>query len=296
MSTKANTTSPSTQPAIDPAATTAMEAEVRTHRWMEERELDIHLAQTAPPTQVADTYDISVLRCDVYLTSSHDRTMVLGQPTIYTVTDRMSQMIVSWHFDFERPNYKSVMTAAAHIEESKYPVLNSHGLIYDPNDWVADSIAPYRFMCDLTGGLECTNRIHGVAVEATLWSAPGLRPNRTFLHHLPFTATHSAVQHQYPAPQGPGNIFPLYRQQPNTALLGHKEFEGMLVRAILEHNRSPLSNCWLSPEQRAAGVQPIPRELYRHGLSVRKTDPYTLFSQDVLEEFESLKPVGNVNS
>jgi hypothetical protein len=296
MSTKANTTTQSTQPAIDPAATTAVEAEMRTHRWMEERELDIHWAQATPPTQVADTYDISVLRCDVYLTSSQDRRFVLGQPTIYTVTDRMSQMIVSWHFDFERPNYKSLMTAVAQIDENKYHVLNSHGLIFDPNDWVADGIAPYRLMGDLTGGLECTNRIHGVAVEGTLWSAPGLRPNRTFLHHLPFPATHSAVQHQHPAPQGPESIFPMYRQQPSTALLSHKEFEGMLVRAILEHNRSPLSNWWLSPEQRAAGVLPIPRELYRHGLSVRKADPYPMFSQDFLEEFESLKPVGNVNS
>jgi putative transposase len=289
MTTETNNSLNGTQQAPDSRTTSEAQATMTTHRWMEERQSELHWSQTAPPTQVADTYDISVLRCDMHLTSSQDPKMVIGQPTIYIVSDRNSQMIVSWSFDMERPNYKSLADAIAFIADDKRPILNSLGLIYDPSDWVADDIAPHRFMCDLTGGLECTQRIHGVAVEGTLWSVPGLRPNRTFLYHFPFTATHSAVHAKYPVPQGPKSIFPLYRQQPNTALLSHKEFEGILVRAILEHNRSPLPNCWLSPEQREAGVLPIPRELYRHGLSVRETAPYTMFAQDALEEFESLK-------
>lgn len=80
-------------------------------------------------------YQIDATIADIYLLSEHDRTKIVGRPTLYVVIDVFSRLVTGIHIGFESPSWVSAMHALANTMMDKVEYCASHGIDISHSDW-----------------------------------------------------------------------------------------------------------------------------------------------------------------
>lgn len=94
-----------------------------------------------------DVFEIDSTVADVHLISSLNRRKVIGRPTIYTVVDRATRMIVGLHVSFIPCFMASRPTSVSKLLYAKKEYCRLFGISITDDDWPCSHI-PLTLMCD----------------------------------------------------------------------------------------------------------------------------------------------------
>ena len=84
---------------------------------------------------VGQIYEIDSTVTSVYLVSEQDRKRLIGQPTLYVVTDVYSRVIVGVHVAIEAAQFETAAAALAVAIGDKKPILDVYSDGLQPVDW-----------------------------------------------------------------------------------------------------------------------------------------------------------------
>jgi len=110
-------------------------------------------------------YEIDSTIVPVTALAAHDRTFVVGKPTLYLVYDRKSKLIPGFYLGMEHASWVAAMVAIYSIAEDKAALCQRHGVEYDPADWPAHGVLPTEFITDK--GSEWTGHMSDAFVKQT---------------------------------------------------------------------------------------------------------------------------------
>lgn len=94
-----------------------------------------------------DVFEIDSTVADVHLISSLNRRKVIGRPTIYTVVDRATRMIVGLHVSLYHASWRAARQALANCFMPKKEYCRLFGISITDDDWPCSHI-PLTLMCD----------------------------------------------------------------------------------------------------------------------------------------------------
>lgn len=80
-------------------------------------------------------YQIDATIADIYLISDHDRSLIVGRPVVYIVSDVFSRMVTGMYIGFEGPSWISAMVALANTTADKVEYCRQYGVEIDVRDW-----------------------------------------------------------------------------------------------------------------------------------------------------------------
>lgn len=182
-------------------------------------------------------FEIDSTPADVHIVSPLNRTIVLGRPTIYSVTDRASRMIVGFYVCVEYPSWEAARSAILHAFSDKVEYAKRYGIDIKTSDWPCHH-APAAMIADrgeLKGKVPCAViPTTGVSFEIAPVDRPDMKGivensfnmlNRSALHDLPGTTKGKPRKRMEPDPR-------------QSAVLTLNELTGILIRAVIEHNNN----------------------------------------------------------
>ncbi len=208
-------------------------------------------------------FEIDATIVDSYLVSSSDPTAIVGKPTLYLIIDRATRLIVGWYVGFENACWSAAMQAILSIAENKEEICQRYGVKYDPADWPAHGIQPELFLADQGEMASKNARRISSGLRSMVCNVPGLRPDWKPLVECGFKMIHQLISPGLPAYDPPSNQKRRRgKAYHRDACLTLDDFTALIVKAIVTHNNTMQVNFDSSIEQVAAGVRPIPTELW----------------------------------
>lgn len=220
---------------------------------------------------VGHVFEIDATIADVYLVSSKDPNKIIGKPTIYLIIDRKSRLIVGFYVGLENASWTGAMQAIRSLSIDKSEMCGTYGVTYHPEDWPAHEVFPQEFVADRGSEMLCkaSNQIAD-DLQVTVTNLPSLRPDWKPLVECGFKLLHQEIKDVTPAYDPPSNATKRRgKHYEKDACLTLKDFIKVILEAILAHNRKPSLTYPLSITEVTAGIQPIPIELWNHGIQSR---------------------------
>lgn len=213
---------------------------------------------------VGQCYEIDSTIADVLLVASHNRSVIIGKPTLYLVVCRKSWLIVGYYVGLEEPSWPAAMQAVKSIAEDKAALCQRFGIEFDPNDWPAHGILPKEIFADrgpeVIGG-ESTRLADGL--EITVTNLPRRRADRKPRVECGFKLLQRSIASVTPGYVPPENAGKRQGQHYELdACLTLKEFTAIILREIIRFNRSPIKDYIWSPEFLLEDIQPTPINIW----------------------------------
>jgi hypothetical protein len=217
-------------------------------------------------------YQLDATIADVYLVSRFNRTHIIGRPVITVIIDVFSRMIVGVCVRLEREGWNVVSLALKNSTEDKVEFCAKHGIHITEDEW------PVIGLCDAVIG----DRGPMIGYNADNLAA-GL--NIIVSNLPPFRADWKGIVEQIfhlmnirVIKQLPGALNPKHERGDRDvrldAVLDINQFTAIIIKAILYHNNyHHLSSYPMDKDMIAAGVKPIPRELFLWGIKNRAGMP-----------------------
>lgn len=212
-------------------------------------------------------YELDSTTADATIVSSDGRNDIIGRPTLFIIIDRYSRMIVGWYIGLEKPCWDAVLQALFSIAEDKRALCQRLGIDYDPSDWIAQGIMCEQFLVDR--GEVIDKRAASVALVSTISYLPACRPDWKPNVEGSFKLTHAAIKDApgyNPASNAVKRRSVDYSAQ---AALTLEEFEKIIVRWFIAHNRTVRKHHQFTSEQYRDQVEPTPLNLFAHGLRMQ---------------------------
>ncbi|MBO9489852.1 hypothetical protein J7384_05710 [Endozoicomonas sp. G2_1] len=94
-----------------------------------------------------DSFQIDATVADVYVVYKYDRSIVLGRPTIYSITDTATRMIVGLHVTLGHPSWESARQTIYNTFTPKGDYCSRLGLEIEDEEWPCYH-APRELICD----------------------------------------------------------------------------------------------------------------------------------------------------
>lgn len=192
------------------------------------------MASGALPGEV---FEIDSTPADVHIVSPLNRTIVLGKPTIYSIIDRASRMIVGIYICLEHPSWEAARLAILNAFTDKVAYAKRYGIDIKTSDWPCQHV-PAALIGDrgeLKGKIPCqVIPTTGVSFDIAPVDRPDMKGivensfnilNRASLHELPGTTKGRQRKRMEPDPR-------------QSAALTLDELTGILIRDVLKHNNS----------------------------------------------------------
>lgn len=180
-------------------------------------------------------FEIDSTPADVHIVSPLNRTIVLGKPTIYSVIDRASRMIVGFYVCLNHPSWEAARLAILHAFSDKVEYAKHYGINIKTSDWPCHHV-PAAIIGDrgeLKGKIPCkVIPTTGASFEIAPANRPDMKGivensfgmfNRESLHDLPGTTKGRQRERMEPDPR-------------QSAMLTLDELTGILIRDVLKHN------------------------------------------------------------
>ncbi len=210
-------------------------------------------------------FQIDATIWDVYLVSSLDRRRIVGRPTVYLVIDEFSRLIVGFYVGFESPSWAAASLALINMVTPKVAFCRSIGIQITEDQWPA-AVAPARLLADRGElfGLKVGERLETLNIVPD--NTPPYRGDRKPIIESRF--------HILPAifmPFVPGVVQKDWGTRGAAdprieAAMAIGPFRKMLVEAILQHNREPISDYRPIPEMVTEGLVASPNNLWNWGV------------------------------
>ena len=216
---------------------------------------------------VGHIYEFDATIVDVPLAATDNPENIIGKPTLYLIIDRHSRMIVGYYIGFENASYSPAMLAILSIGENKEKLCQRLEIPYDKADWVAHGVVPEMFLADQGELVKKEARRIAMSLRSTISNVPGMRPDWKPLVECGFAMLHQIIRAETPAyvPDAENKKRRGINRDKDVCLT-IEEFEKVIVRAIIAHNKTPQDGYPLTKAQVNDGVRPIPRELWAHSI------------------------------
>ena len=205
---------------------------------------------------VGHIYEIDATIVDVYLVASHDRTRIVGKPTLYLIIDRKSRLIVGYYLGLEHASWMGAYLAMLSIAQDKQALCSKYNVKYDQADWPAHQIFPQQFLADRGEMLSYASNsvIQGLGI--TVATLPSKRPDWKPLVECGFKLIQHAIRNDTPAYDPPANASRRQgKKYEKDACLTLQELGSIILNAIIYHNRRVIANYPLSLEELAKSIE-----------------------------------------
>jgi hypothetical protein len=210
-------------------------------------------------------YELDSTIADATIVSSEGRKDIIGRPTVFIIIDRKSRLIVGWYIGLEKPCWDAVLEAIFSVAEDKRALCRRLKIDYDPNDWVAQGILCELLLVD-RGEVRDRRANSLVSLNTTISHLPSCRPDWKPLVEGSFKLTHAAIK-DAPGYNPASNAVKRRSVDYSTqAALTLEEFEAIVVRWFIAHNRTVRKNHEFSRDQYRDRVEPSPLNLFSHGI------------------------------
>jgi len=219
---------------------------------------------------VGHIYEMDATIADVSVVSSLNRADIIGRPTLYYVIDRHSRLIVGWYVGLENPSWSTALQAIFSIAQDKQELCKRLGINYDPEDWPADGVMPENIYADRGEAMSREAQRLCTGLATTVVNLPSCRPDWKPLVEGRFKLMHQSIADSVPGYNPASNLGK--RRATDFGLeacLTIDEFEAIIVKSIITHNRSVMPAYDMSAQQLADHVQPSPIHLWNHDIVSR---------------------------
>lgn len=215
-------------------------------------------------------YEIDATIADVFLVSKHDRSKIVGKPTMYLIFDRFSRLIVGYYIGLEAASWITARQAILSIAESKQSLCQRYGIDYDPNDWPAEGIFPQAFLADRGEMLAANSSLIVGGLNITVANLPSLRPDHKPIVECGFKQIHKPLADTIPGYEPPEFAGKRRtRHYDKGSCLTVEEFNKAIVLSIIRHNRRVMPSYPVTPEMATDGIAPAPRDLWAYNAERR---------------------------
>jgi putative transposase len=181
-------------------------------------------------------FEIDATVADIHIVSEFGNHNLLGRPTIYSVVDRASRMIVGFHVSLYYASWQSAQQALANCFLPKSEYCKRYGINITDAEWPCSHI-PQRLICDNGEmiGLK-PNEIMSPMTELSF--APPYRPDAKGIVEQTFRLLNIEVTHDMLGSTRGGQVVRGSRDPRKDAIYTLNEVITKLIEAVLEHNRS----------------------------------------------------------
>lgn len=219
-------------------------------------------------------YEMDATIADISVVSSLNRADIVGRPTLYYVIDRHSRLIVGWYVGLENPSWGTALQAIFSIAQNKQELCKRLGIDYAPEDWPADGVMPENIYADRGEAMSREAQRLCTGLATTVVNLPSCRPDWKPLVEGRFKLMHQSIADAVPGYNPASNLGK--RRATDFGLdacLTIDEFEAIIVKNIITHNRTVMPAYNMSAQQLADHVRPSPLELWNHDIVSRTGQP-----------------------
>ena len=241
-------------------------------------------------------YQIDSTCADIELVSSQDRSIPIGSPTTYFVSDVFSRAITGVLVTLEEPSYYVGARAIYNSVISKRLLCEQEGLIgindftIDDSEWPCNSL-PDAIVADRAEliGKQSNNIIRDLGI--TIENTAAYRPDLKGVVENHFKVLHSRIK----GLKRNSGFKPLNHKQRGVrdarkdAILTLKEYYTMLIKEVICYNNSVLENYPLDVDMINDKVSKVPKALWNWGIINRSG---RLRSNDIAHLRQKFLPKG----
>ncbi|WP_127346169.1 transposase [Pseudidiomarina mangrovi] len=181
-------------------------------------------------------FEIDATVADVHIVSSFGKQYVLGRPTIYSVVDRASGMVVGLNVSLYHASWRAARQALANTFLPKSSYCKEFGIDILDSDWPSAHV-PLRLMCD-NGEMIGLQPQKLVVPLTELQLSPPYCPVFKAMVERRFGLLNNEVIHKLQGTTRGGIVIRGDKDPRKDAIFTLKEFTALLIDATLELNRS----------------------------------------------------------
>lgn len=235
---------------------------------------------------VGQFFEIDATIVDQLLVHEEDRSKIIGKPTLYTIRDRKSNLVVGIYIGLENPSWMAAMQAIKFISEDKVAICRKYGVKYDPEDWPAHRCFPNEFIGD-RGSEVMSDTSNQIAenLEISIRNLPANRADWKPHVECGFKQIQRSLANIAPGYTPPEDFGKRQvRNRTKDAALTLKEFTRLILSKVIEQNKSPLTNNPMDAKHILNGTQPTPINIWnteireRAGLLTHYTENQVFFA------------------
>jgi putative transposase len=180
-------------------------------------------------------FEIDATVADVHIVSEYRRNHVIGRPTIYSVIDRASRMIVGFHVSLFYASWDAAKQALVNSFTPKKDYCKKYNIEIKESDWPCAHI-PQRLICD-NGEMIGLKSEQLVAPLTELQIAAPYRPDFKGIVENRFDYVNRKSLHRLFGSSRGGKIVRGSPDPRKSAVYTLKEVTTILLRDVLEHNK-----------------------------------------------------------
>lgn len=180
-------------------------------------------------------FEIDATVADVHIVSELRRNHVIGRPTIYSIIDRASRMIVGFHVSLYHASWKAARQALANAFSSKIEYCQQFGIEISEDDWPCSHL-PQRLICD-NGEMIGLKPQELIVPLTELQIAPPYRPDCKSLVERRFGYLNDKSLHRLLGSSRGGKIIRGSPDPRKSAIYTLREITTLLIRDVIEHNK-----------------------------------------------------------
>jgi hypothetical protein len=185
-------------------------------------------------------FEIDATVADVHLVSSFGKQYVLGRPTIYSLVDRASGLVVGLNVSLYHASWRAARQAMANTFLPKSSYCKEFGIDIQESDWPVAHI-PLRLMCD-NGEMIGLQPQKLVVPLTELQLSPPYRPDFKAMVERSFGLLNKELIHQLLGTTRGGKVIRGDKDPRKDAMYTLQEFTALLIEAVLELNRTTRIN------------------------------------------------------
>lgn len=189
-------------------------------------------------------FEIDATVADVHIVSSFGKQYALGRPTIYSIVDRASRMIVGFHVSLYHASWRAARQALVNCFLPKAEYCKEFGVEIDNSEWPCAHI-PQRLMCD-NGEMIGLNPQKLVVPLTELQLSPPYRPDFKGIVEQRFRLLNKEVLHDLIGTTRGGTVIRGSKDPKKDSIYTLKDLTTLLIQGVLEHNRSIFKDLALS--------------------------------------------------
>lgn len=187
-------------------------------------------------TLPGDVFEIDSTVADVHIISSLNMSKVIGRPTVYTVVDRATRMIVGMHVSLYHASWRAARQALANCFMPKKEYCRLFGVKITEREWPCSHVS-LKLMCD-NGEMIGLKPQDVVTPMTALEFAPSNRGDRKSIVESRFHILNQEAIHSLLGTTRGGKIVRGEPDPTSRACLTLTEVTKALILAVLEHNQS----------------------------------------------------------
>ncbi|WP_271672249.1 Mu transposase C-terminal domain-containing protein [Bradyrhizobium sp. CCBAU 51627] len=216
-----------------------------------------------------DEFQVDATVADVYLRSQFDRRRIVGRPVIYFVIDVWSRLIVGIYVGFEGPSWIGAMMALTNMVTPKVEFCQQYGIEIDHEEWPSHH-APRSILAD-RGELMSVKL--GTRIVDTLRIQIGnTTSGRGDLKAI--VESRFKIVPTFFKPFVPGYVEPDFRTRGARdyrldSAMDLNDFTQVVIRAVLQHNRSKITDIDTPTEMTTDGMSATPLARWTWGIENR---------------------------